>query len=269
MMRSLLELPAVRTVTGITEEVIKRTGYLQSLAQDKSTESVNRQENVQEFLSVTTEFDVSSDEKTLQAFLEQVSLVSDLDNMDQTANSVTLMTLHAAKGLEFPVVFLVGMEEGVLPHSRSLNSDEELEEERRLCYVGITRAREMLYLSHAYRRTLFGNTNYNPPSRFLRDIPEELYESKSVVSSFVPAPQSPPVRTPLWNNGPEIPQKREQQQVDRRSMRPGIKVSHAAFGVGVVLSVQTTEDDLMISVAFPGRGVKKLLQSIANLQVVS
>src|SRR5204863_8825151 len=116
------------------------------------------------------------DERTLASFLEQVSLVSDLDTMDTRADAVTMMTLHSAKGLEFPVVFLVGMEETVFPHMRSMESDKELEEERRLCYVGITRAQEELYLTHAYRRTLFGSIGYNRPSRFLSEIPGHLFD---------------------------------------------------------------------------------------------
>ncbi|MQL53901.1 DNA helicase PcrA, partial [Desulfofundulus thermobenzoicus] len=170
----LYEQSGELSVTELARAVLERTGYWQELLAENTVESRTRQENLKEFLSVTREFDQRAEDRSLPAFLAELSLVSDVDHYDQEADQVVLMTLHSAKGLEFPVVFLVGMEEGVFPHSRSLTEPAELEEERRLCYVGITRARERLYLTHSWQRTLYGVTRHNDPSRFLEEIPPHL-----------------------------------------------------------------------------------------------
>lgn len=269
----------VSTVTAITERLLARTGYLRELEADPSPEGQARSENVRELLTVTTEFDATSEERTLAAFLEQVALVSDLDSLEAGADAVTLMTLHSAKGLEFPVVFLAGMEEGVFPHSRSLTEDRQLEEERRLCYVGITRAREELHLTHAYRRSHYGGLQTNPPSRFLREIPAELFEpgtalvaptqhtdgkeTLSISTYFADRRQ----QQATWN----IAEKRERAmpvpaEPPPNAFRPGEKVLHEKFGKGVVVSVKQEADDVQYSVAFPEVGIKKLLQSFAKLK---
>ncbi len=264
LLSDIQSVASQKSVTEITQEVLEKSGYIHVLEEDKSPEGQGRLDNVREMISVTTEFDVSSDDRSLSAFLEQVSLVSDLDAMNQTANSVTLLTLHAAKGLEFPIVFLAGMEEGVFPHSRSLYNNSDIEEERRLCYVGITRAKEELYLTHAYRRTLFGSSSYNPPSRFIKDIPSEIFEGSSGVTGFNPTPQ--PVRAEkLWVDSPVSPS-RMKGVSEEGDYRPGCKVKHATFGIGVVLSVQKNQDDSILSVAFPGQGVKKLALSAAPIE---
>src|SRR5205807_3566124 len=156
---------------------IDQTGYIQELQKEKNIEAQARIENLEEFTTVTKEFDQGADEPTLSAFLEHVALMSDVDTYQEGAEAVTLMTLHAAKGLEFPSVFLVGLEEGIFPHSRSLYDRQALEEERRLCYVGITRAKRELTITYASRRTLWGNVQLNQPSRFLNEIPEELFRN--------------------------------------------------------------------------------------------
>ncbi|HEU4754508.1 MAG TPA: 3'-5' exonuclease, partial [Armatimonadota bacterium] len=161
-------------VTGLLQEIIDKTGYLRALQEEKTIENQAREENVQEMVSVTKEYDEQVGGGLTQ-FLENMALISDVDTMKAGEDSVVLMTLHAAKGLEFPYVFLAGMEEDVLPHFRAKESNKELEEERRLCYVGITRARQKLHLTHARRRTVFGQTRYQRPSRFIREIPEEYY----------------------------------------------------------------------------------------------
>jgi DNA helicase-2/ATP-dependent DNA helicase PcrA len=279
----ILELRALRdrsAVTALTQAVLERTGYLSALEQERTIEAQARAENVRELLTVTTEFDATAEDRSLSAFLEQVSLVSDLDSLDTGADAVTMMTLHAAKGLEFPVVFLAGMEEGIFPHLRSMNSDRELEEERRLCYVGITRAKEELYLTHAYRRMLFGSMSSNAPSRFLREIPEELYHIPPV-SGFTPSPPPPSPfkgegpgvraeRKPLWVSAPTTPVQEKARAAGKNDFRVGQKVKHETFGIGVVLSVKTQDDgDIQVSVAFPNHGVKKLLQSFAKLKKLS
>ncbi|WP_232697583.1 DNA helicase PcrA [Brevibacillus daliensis] len=184
MMNNIIQMVDYLSVTELVEEILKRSGYRESLKEDKSLEAAARLENIEEFLSVTQEFEKKSEDKTLLAFLTDLALVADIDSLGNDGEQeqvpdegqVVLMTLHSAKGLEFPVVFLVGMEEGVFPHSRSIYDDTEMEEERRLAYVGITRAEEKLYLTRARMRTLFGRTNMNMASRFFSEVPAELLE---------------------------------------------------------------------------------------------
>ena len=164
------------SISEFIKYVLKKSGYLKSLEDENTIEAENRIENLEEFLNVAIEFEKEEAENTLQEFLESITLSSDIDNMEDTDNAVTLMTLHSAKGLEFPVVFLVGMEEGIFPSFRSMEEPKEVEEERRLCYVGVTRAKENLFLTCSKMRTMFGSTSYNLPSRFLDEIPVELLD---------------------------------------------------------------------------------------------
>lgn len=183
MIENLTNMQDYLSITELMEEILDKTEYREMLKAEKSIEAQSRLENIDEFLSVTKNFEQKSEDKSLVAFLTDLALIADIDQLDQKEeesggkDAVTLMTLHAAKGLEFPVVFLMGMEEGVFPHSRSLMEEAEMEEERRLAYVGITRAEEELYLTNAKMRTLFGRTNMNPESRFIREIPGDLLEN--------------------------------------------------------------------------------------------
>ena len=163
-------------ISELIKETLKKTGYTKALENENTIEAENRIENLEEFLTVAIEFEEQYAENSLSQLLEGITLSSDLDNIEETEDSVTLMTLHSAKGLEFPVVFLVGMEEGIFPGYKSISEPQELEEERRLCYVGITRAKEQLYLTCSKQRTIFGSTSYNQVSRFLKEIPEDLLE---------------------------------------------------------------------------------------------
>lgn len=163
-------------ISELIKTTLKKTGYTKALEDENTIEAENRIENLEEFLTVAIEFEEEYAENSLSQFLEGITLSSDIDNVEETEDSVTLMTLHSAKGLEFPVVFLVGMEEGIFPGYKSISEPKELEEERRLCYVGITRAKEHLYMTCSKQRTIFGSTSYNPVSRFLKEIPEELLE---------------------------------------------------------------------------------------------
>ena len=163
-------------ISELIKTTLKKTGYTKALEEENTIEAENRIENLEEFLTVAIEFEEEYAENSLSQFLEGITLSSDIDNVEENEDSVTLMTLHSAKGLEFPVVFLVGMEEGIFPGYKSISEPKELEEERRLCYVGITRAKEHLYLTCSKQRTIFGSTSYNPVSRFLKEIPEELLE---------------------------------------------------------------------------------------------
>src|SRR5688572_734461 len=245
-------LPPVDLVT----EVMERTGYRAELEAERTVEAAGRLENLAELTGVAAEYD------DLDGFLEAVSLVSDADEIDGDETKAVLMTLHTAKGLEFPAVFMIGLEDGIFPHLRSLGEPDELEEERRLCYVGITRARERLYLSHAWCRTLWGSTQYNPPSRFLKEIPEELTHvaeggrmgggrrsaeehRRDVVDA---AMRSGRGATPARTTGAE-----------ELGLRVGDDVVHGKWGEGVVLEVIGTGDRAEAVVRFPGVGEKRLL----------
>jgi len=170
------------SITELTRKILTHTGYQAELAAENTVEAQTRLENLAEFLSVTNEFDLKTQSPTLTDFLAEVSLFSDLDQLENKADQVVLMSLHGAKGLEFPVIFLIGMEEGIFPHARSLDERIELEEERRLCYVGITRAKKRVYLTFCQQRTLYGNTRWNMPSRFLKEIPPELLINSEAIT---------------------------------------------------------------------------------------
>lgn len=262
------------SVTELTEEVIKRSGYREMLEGEKTLEAVSRLENIEEFLTVTKNFEEQNDDKTLVAFLTDLALIADIDQMDKedTSNdSVVLMTLHSAKGLEFPVVFLIGLEEGVFPHSRSLMEESEMEEERRLAYVGITRAEEELYITNAQMRTLFGRRNMNPPSRFIDEIPEELidYENEQLKKER---------KSAFRINSTGTRQARSvQTSVNRpvftttggKSMdwKVGDKAVHKKWGIGTVVSVRGEGENMELDIAFPSPvGIKRLLAKFAPIE---
>ncbi|EKD58853.1 MAG: hypothetical protein ACD_56C00038G0003 [uncultured bacterium] len=233
------------------EKVFKESGYEQMLS-NEGVEGEPRWENVKELISVATKYDENKEdyEDVLSAFLEEVALASDVDNVDQDQDAVHMMTLHSAKGLEFPVVFIVGLEEGILPHARSLLAYSEMEEERRLMYVGLTRAKEKIYLLFTRQRTLFGSTQMNSPSRFLEDIPETLVEKKS----YREAEQK--VFESLLKKNIKIKTK--------TSLKGGERVRHDQFGDGIVISAI---DDIVV-VAFKKSGIKRLSSDYANLEKI-
>ncbi len=274
-------------VAPVVQAVLEDTGYLAELEAERSIESEARLENLQELIGVCREFDdaleagdvaglagiasggadgeagsVPDGLARVQAFLEAVSLVTDLDDIEGDKRAVTLMTLHSAKGLEFPVVFLTGLEDGVFPHMRSLGDPDELEEERRLCYVGITRARQRLYLCHAWSRMLFGRTDFYPPSRFLSEIPEELVEvlgeGERQVGGGRSAHRDAVVSAALNSNvgrGTRLP-----------GLRVGDDVGHDTFGEGVVLDVIGEGEKAEAVIRFRDVGEKRLLLAWAPLQ---
>lgn len=225
------------------EKVLDETRYLAMLDEERTVEAQSRAENVKELVSVVREFNQRfSGEADLEAFLEQISLITDIDSYEETTNSVTLMTSHNAKGLEFPVVFIVGMEDGIFPHVRSMNDLSEIEEERRLCYVGITRAKERLYLTHAWSRSLWGGPVYSMQSRFLREIPEELVKS---------ATEAEPT-------GEALPRLTMEFVV-------GDRVRHKKFGEGRVTAIKSSGQ---VTVLFPFEGEKTLLIDYAPLEKI-
>lgn len=246
----------------LIDYVLDRTGYGRWV-QDGTTEGDERWENIRELRTVAREFQDLDPREALAALLERVALVSDVDALDETIDASTLITLHAAKGLEFGTVFILGMEEGILPHIRSFDNPEQMEEERRLCYVGITRAKDRLYLVRAQRRTLFGNSSPNPPSRFLRDIPPHLTEARR------PGPDSPARAVAgRWEPPTTLVGRRRPETKASLALVPGDRVRHARFGEGLVVSTKPSGDDQEIAVAFDGAGVKRLLLSFAPLEKV-
>ncbi|ESU31716.1 ATP-dependent DNA helicase PcrA [Bacillus sp. 17376] len=270
------------SVTELVEEVLDKTGYRDMLKAEKSLESQSRLENIDEFLTVTKSFEESSEDKSLVAFLTDLALVADIDRLDDDGEKktdfVTLMTLHSAKGLEFPVVFLIGMEEGVFPHSRSLMEEDEMEEERRLAYVGITRAEEELFITNAQMRTLFGRTNMNPESRFIKEIPADLVEDAvpkvrrpAPTSSGRPAPASG--GRPGTSARPSMPTRGAvSRPVAAASGGEGIewkvgdKAQHGKWGTGTVVSVKGSGEGTELDIAFPSpTGIKRLLAKFAPI----
>jgi DNA helicase-2/ATP-dependent DNA helicase PcrA len=232
----------------MVEAAFTESGYLTELDAERTVEAESRKENLRELVGVGAEFEARFPDSGLPEFLEQIALVTEQDEYDEASSSVTLMTLHNAKGLEFEVVFIVGMEDGIFPHFRSMTDADELEEERRLAYVGITRARRRLYLAHAWSRMLFGASSYNPPSRFLGEIPAELIEDLEQPAARgdgeVVAPGAPP------------------------EVSAGDTVVHDRYGEGVVMSVSGAGHDAEAVVMFQDEGEKHLLLAYAPLRRV-
>ncbi|WP_408009164.1 DNA helicase PcrA [Pseudalkalibacillus sp. A8] len=260
------------SVTELTEEVLEKTGYKDALEKEKSIESQSRLENLEEFLSVTQEFEKQNEDKSLIAFLTDLALIADIDKMDddeedKKKDGVVLMTLHSAKGLEFPVVFLMGLEEGIFPHSRSLFDDDEMEEERRLAYVGITRAEEELFLTNAKMRTLYGKTTMNAPSRFINEIPDEIMESLNEEEETLPwqktSTQMTAVGAPRRSQR-TVPARKSGTSLD---WSVGDKAKHGKWGVGTVVSTKGEGDSLELDIAFPQpTGIKRLLAKFAPIE---
>ena len=245
------------SLLAILDKVLERTRYKEYILNKEDGD--DRWENIVELRSVASEYDEFDPEEALAAFLEKVSLVSDIDELDEKADAVTLITLHQAKGLEFPVVFIVGMEEGILPHRKSFDDPDEMEEERRLCYVGITRAKERLYLLRSYRRSLFGGSTANPPSRFFQDISPHLISPKGLWEE-----NSTPVVSPTFNRNSHT----SRSPIDTPALKVGDHVRHSKFGFGIVMNCFHTRDDQELTVAFEEAGIKKLLASLAPLEKI-
>ncbi|MBO0480921.1 DNA helicase PcrA [Candidatus Enterococcus courvalinii] len=280
MIDEVTQMVPYLSVTDLTKEVLERSGYQEELKIQNTLEAQARLENLEEFLSVTQEFDkqfekqneemADAPEEKLTVFLNDLALVSDIDSLEEETTQVTLMTLHAAKGLEFPVVFLIGLEEGVFPLSRALMEESELEEERRLAYVGITRAEEVLYLTNAFSRTLYGRTQYNRPSRFIDEIDQELLETQGMR----PTPnKTSPFTTRTTTSSYQQPKvttvsSKTATGGENNSWKAGDKVKHKKWGTGTVVRVNGKAADLELDVAFQGQGVKRLLAAFAPIEKV-
>ena len=267
MMTLLLASKYKLTLLELYDLMLARTGY-KNFVKDNTPEGEERWENLQELRRVVSEFGGLDAVEGLPQFLENVALVSDVDALGEEGQAPALLTLHTAKGLEFPVVFIVGMEENIFPHSRSMHDAEQLEEERRLAYVGMTRAKDRLYLTRAFRRSNYGYDEPTMPSRFLRELPLDLLEDNGRKQrpnrSPVTSPREARRLSTRWNSQPAAPAApaaaREPQ------FKAGDQVYHHRFGEGTVISVEMANDDVYVQVAFPDQGIKKLATSIARLE---
>ncbi|WP_303841667.1 DNA helicase PcrA [Selenomonas ruminantium] len=290
-------------IDDLIEKVLEESGYLRELQEEKKPENESRIENLKEFVGVARDFQKTEDNPNLENFLSTLSLVSDIDNAELEDDRITLMTLHSAKGLEFPTVFMVGMEEGLFPHSRTLMDDNEIEEERRTCYVGITRAQRKLYLTCAQQRTIYGKTSMSTPSRFLEEIPEEYTErlvprvnaygfananhygaqQRSGTMTFRPsasqmgsganfsdkAKSALEVMNAMQKRGVNVQPKTGVIRPDTSvKWKVGDKAQHGKWGVGTVVSVKGEGEEVELKIAFPGQGVKGLMQKYAPISKV-
>ena len=279
-LRDAIKFAKDHTVTGLTEKILQDFGYTAALKAEHTIEAETRLENLDEFLSVTKRFDdeyeENDDENALSEFLAEVSLLSDQDDLANNDDQVALMTLHAAKGLEFPVVFLVGMEDGLFPLSRALMEDDQLEEERRLAYVGITRAKRELFLTNAYSRMMYGRMQNNPPSRFLAEIDQDDLNIENSVPITLTSANLQAETAPFANSD-----ERARAQVYTPKVKPagavgaekkgwnvGDQVEHKSWGRGVVTKVNGKGEDMELDIAFSGKGIKRLLAAFAPIKKV-
>lgn len=292
------------SISELIKLTLKKSGYTKALETENTVEAENRIDNLEEFLTVAIEFEEESAENSLSDFLEGITLSSDIDNLEEQDESVTLMTLHSAKGLEFPVVFLVGMEEGIFPGYKSISEPKELEEERRLCYVGITRAKENLFLTCSKQRTIFGSTSCNSISRFLKEIPKELLEGyedcfgeSTKNNSFEDSKfnwsygskdngniktykiQEPAIASANSQNSfayrtadsflNSLNNKSFNNKVDLSKYEAGLRVYHKKFGEGTINMVEPEGEDLKVDINFDKVGHKRLMAKFANLEIIN
>jgi DNA helicase-2/ATP-dependent DNA helicase PcrA len=263
LLNELIERSNELNIVELIDLVLQRTGYKDYILQSDE----ERWGNILELRTVADEYRDLEAKDSLASFLEGVTLVSDIDALDEKADAVTLITLHQAKGLEFPVVFIAGLEEGLLPHFKSLPDPEQLEEERRLCYVGITRAKERAYLIHALRRSLMGVSGRSIPSRFLNDIPPHLVTSTGLgEQALVTAPPTPRADAKLRFRPSRV---EGRSPFPRLSMvKAGERVRHSVFGEGLVVGCLATKDDYEVTIALDSGEIKRFLLSFAPLEKV-
>jgi DNA helicase-2/ATP-dependent DNA helicase PcrA len=250
MLESWIAARGALTVAQLIDRVLEDTGYADYL-RDGTEEGEERWANVLELRNVAAEYE----DLTLTDFLADVALVSDVDNLSAEVDAPTLLTLHSAKGLEFPVVFITGLEEGILPHSRSFDEPDQMAEERRLSYVGLTRAKDRLFLTYAFMRTRYGSSEPSVPSRFLDDVPPELLSG-----SWRQTQRSKSQSTTTWTSTPKV------TRADRPRFRTGQRVRHATFGEGLVVESRADGGDEIVTVVFDDVGLKRLMTSIAQLE---
>ncbi|MBP2033204.1 DNA helicase-2/ATP-dependent DNA helicase PcrA [Clostridium algifaecis] len=268
------------SVSSLIKEILESTGYLDKLKTSKDADSVSRIENLKELVSAAVEFENSSEDRSLSAFLEKVTLVSDIDNFDENSDTVVIMTVHSAKGLEFPVVFMVGMENGIFPGSQSLDNPGEMEESRRLCYVGITRAKEKLYMTSAETRRIFGRMVSYGQSDFIDEISSSLKEydnggrenfrnKPSLHNTFsLMSKVDNKMSYGLQNKTINKVESKNENELKLENIKAGIKVKHNKFGIGTIVSVNKNGSGIKLTIAFDKRGIKNLMYGVAQLEAV-
>ena len=306
MMNDLMANKETFKVSDLIKRVLKISGYEDMLNAEGTKETEIRFENLMEFIGVAIEFENENAENTLEDFLDSIALVSDVDNLDESTEAVTLMTMHSVKGLEFDDVFLVGMEEGLFPSKRSIEEDASTEEERRLCYVAITRAKDQLFLTNTKKRTLYGSTSFSLPSRFIDEIPDNLLTEDSVEnkesrgirrqSSFLDdeykrvetylsnrdrvqttrgtiKPQNKPkvgisVESFLKNLGGATAAPQKQMQPGEMKYKVGMEVKHKKFGIGTIQNIEPEGDDFKLEIMFENSGFKRLMANFTPLEII-
>jgi DNA helicase-2/ATP-dependent DNA helicase PcrA len=272
---SMAVLMAKRELLGIKdfmEEVMESTGYILELEKERTIEAKTRIDNLRDFLSVAVLFERKNPNADLEEFLATIALLSDVDKTPEETNAVSLMTVHSAKGLEFPIVFLVGMEEGLFPLSRAMESEEEHEEERRLCYVAVTRAAEQLFITSARKRTIYGNTNYTLPSSFLNEMGDTIEREKiepkikTTQQSYSDSDENSRILDYLKDN--LLPKEPVRRPISEEKVEIGTKVKHDKFGIGMIVSIEKKEQDNKLTIVFDKNGIKILMQSMAPLTII-
>lgn len=277
IIQSLIKLKDTVTIEDLTGRILNNTGYMPALVMEDTTESKTRIENLGEFISVITEFEKNEETgNTLGEFLENISLVSDIDGYDENEDSAVLMTIHSAKGLEFPIVFLSGLEEGLFPGMRSMESDDDIEEERRLCYVAITRAKEQLYITKTISRTIHGKTMPTTASRFFKEIPVEYLEDKTTLQ-----PKVAKVMQDLGVRNAAAPKKevymtkgfgssvKSSGSTDYSKFKAGDTVEHRTFGRGEILKATPCGNDCILEIQFESIGFKRLMAAFAKVKKIN
>ena len=277
IIQSLIKLKDTVTIEDLTGRILNDTGYMPELVMEDTTESKTRIENLGEFISVITEFEKNEETgNTLGEFLENISLVSDIDGYDENEDSAVLMTIHSAKGLEFPIVFLSGLEEGLFPGMRSMESDDDIEEERRLCYVAITRAKEQLYITKTISRTIHGKTMPTTASRFFKEIPVEYLEDKTTLQ-----PKVAKVMQDLGVRNAAAPKKevymtkgfgssvKSSGSTDYSKFKAGDAVEHRTFGRGEILKATPCGNDCILEIQFESIGFKRLMAAFAKVKKIN
>ena len=277
IIQSLIKLKDTVTIEELTGRILNDTGYMPALVMEDTTESKTRIENLGEFISVITEFEKNEETgNTLGEFLENISLVSDIDGYDENEDSAVLMTIHSAKGLEFPIVFLSGLEEGLFPGMRSMESDDDIEEERRLCYVAITRAKEQLYITKTISRTIHGKTMPTTASRFFKEIPVEYLEDKTTLQ-----PKVAKVMQDLGVRNAAAPKKevymtkgfgssvKSSGSTDYSKFKAGDNVEHRTFGRGEILKATPCGNDCILEIQFESIGFKRLMAAFAKVKKIN
>lgn len=268
LMNKLMAMKEIMGIKEFIEEVMNSSGYIADLEKEDTIEARTRIDNIKDFLSVALTFEDSYPDSDMEDFLASVSLLSDVDKTTDEDNTVTMMTVHSAKGLEFPVVFLVGMEEGLFPISRSFDSEDDLEEERRLCYVAVTRAEEVLYITGAQRRTIYGKTSYTTPSRFIDEMGSAIEKKTNKHFGKTMASNQKLINVIDYNVSHLKTPKFERKSEGNLDIKVGTKVKHKKWGIGTVVQTKDRDGDRELVIAFDKEGLKRLLESIAPIHMV-